>query len=286
MHIDSLFLKKKSVLSFEIFPPKRDTAIKSIDETLEILAGLNPDFISVTYGAGGSEAGKKTIELAKTIKEKYAIEPVVHLTCMNHTKEDIRQILNDFQKEDIHNILALRGDKNPDIDTKSDFAYATELVKLIKESGEFGISGACYPEGHIEAKSKEEDIIHLKEKVDAGVTHLVSQLFFDNDLFFEFQKKVKDAGIMVPIEAGIMPVINKAQVERMVTLCGASIPEKFQKIMKLYGDNKEALFDAGIAYAVNQIVELLAEGVDGIHVYTMNNPRVANRICEGIKNLI
>ena len=194
-------------------------------------------------------------------------------------------ILNELQEAELWNVLALRGDRNPDIPPKEDFHYANELVEFIKAQGDFHVSGACYPEVHTEAADSVSDIRNLKKKVDAGAGHLVSQLFFDNDNFYDFLVKLKIAGIDVPVEAGIMPVTNRAQIQRMVNMCGAVLPEKFEKILEKYGDNKEALFDAGMAYAVNQIVELIAHGVDGIHVFTMNNPVVAGRICDGIRNL-
>lgn len=286
MIIEKLFEQKKPVLSFEIFPPKKEAELENIDATLATLARLNPDFISVTFGAGGSSTNNKTIELAKKIKNEYGIEPLVHLTCINHDKEEIKAILGQMQDAGLFNVLALRGDRNPDILPKDDFKYASELVTFIKEQGGFHISGACYPETHLEAPDAVTDIRNLKSKVDAGVGHLVSQLFFDNDNFYDFMLKLKIAGIDVPVEAGIMPVTNKAQIQRMVNMCGATLPDKFQRILERYGENKEALFDAGMVYAVNQIVELISHGVDGIHIFTMNNPVVAGRICDGIKNLI
>ncbi len=286
MKVENLFREKRPVISFEIFPPKRDTELQNIDGTLEILSRLNPDFISVTFGAGGSAANNKTIALAKKIKQEYGITPIVHLTCLNYSKSEIDEILAELEENEIENILALRGDHNPGIEPKKEFQYAADLVKYIKKKGDFDVSGACYPEGHIEAENLVADIHHLKEKVDAGASHLISQLFFDNSLFYTFQVKTILAGINVPIVAGIMPVINKAQIERMVTLCGASLPEKFRRIMNKYENDREALFDAGMAYAINQIVDLLAHDVDGIHIYTMNNIKVAERICKGIEHLI
>lgn len=286
MKINTLFEKKKPVISFEIFPPKRDTTIKSIDKTLEILSELKPDFISVTFGAGGSLTNNLTIEIADKIKNKYHIEPLVHLTCINHTKEEINTILMKLHDIGIMNILALRGDRNPDIKPKEDFTYASDLIKFINSYKDFSVSGACYPEGHIETPDIVTDIKNLKKKVESGASHLISQLFFDNNIFYSFREKLKIADINVPVEAGIMPVVNKAQIERMVSLCGASLPDKFIRIMNKYENNKEALFDAGMIYAVNQIVDLLANDVDGIHIYTMNNPIVAERICGSIKNLV
>lgn len=288
MKLDYLFEeKKKQVISFEIFPPKHGAALKNIDETLEILSSLKPDFISITFGAGGSSVNNKTIELAKKIKEVYRIEPVVHLTCLNYTKAEIAGMLDELKDAGIYNLLALRGDRNPDIEPKNEFQYANDLIRFIKEQGDdFHICAACYPETHQEAKSRAADLHHLREKVDSGAAHLISQLFFDNNAYYRFLEDAEIAGISVPIEAGIMPVTNKAQIERMVNLCGASLPEKYRRIMERYEDKKEALFDAGMAYAANQIVDLLTSGVDGIHLYTMNNPKVARRICESIQHLI
>ncbi len=285
MEISKVFEKKKPVLSFEIFPPKRDTAISNIDDTLKVLSDLNPDFISVTFGAGGSTVNNLTVELSKKIKHEYGIEPLVHLTCLNYSKDEILRILDELDKHDIHNILALRGDHNPNYEPKKEFNYATDLVKFIKEQkGNFHVSGACYPECHLESKDRIDDIKHLKEKVNAGANHLISQLFLDNEVFYRFVENARVAEINVPIEAGIMPVVNKAQIERMVNLCGASLPDKFRKIIDKF--EGEALYEAGMVYAVNQIVELIANGVDGIHVYTMNNPKVAKRICDTIKYFV
>lgn len=290
MRVTEIFEAKKKegkpVLSFEIFPPKKEEALKNIDATLEKLCDLKPDFISVTFGAGGSTADNRTVELAQKIKNRYGVEPIVHLTCLHYNKEEISIILDQLRENGIENVLALRGDVNPNIPMKHDFKYASELTAYIKEHGDFHISGACYPETHLEAPDAITDIRNLKKKVDAGVGHLVSQLFFDNEFFYSFYEKTRIAGIDVPVEAGIMPVTNRAQIERMVNTCGASLPAKFERIMHKYGGDKAALFDAGMAYAINQIVDLIANDVDGIHIFTMNNPQVAGRICDGIRNLI
>lgn len=286
MIISNLFEKKKPVISFEIFPPKKEAELQNIDATLQTLATLHPDFISVTFGAGGSSADNRTVKLAQKIKKDYGIEPLVHLTCISNSKEEIKEILGQMESAGLKNVLALRGDVNPNVPAKDDFRYASELVSFIKEQGDFHVSGACYPEVHLEAVDEVSDLRNLRKKVDAGAEHLVSQLFFDNNKFYDFLSKVRIAGIDAPVEAGIMPVTNKAQIKRMVTMCGAALPEKFERILERYGENKEALFDAGMVYAVNQIVELISSGVDGIHIFTMNNPVVAGRICEEIKNLI
>lgn len=290
MKIPKIFEAKKKenkpVLSFEIFPPKKEQALRNIDETLGMLCSLNPDFISVTFGAGGCAADNKTIEIARKIKDNYGVEPLVHITCLHYDKTEISNILKQLEANGIENVLALRGDVNPDYPMKHDFKYANELVEFIKSQGDFSISGGCYPEKHIEAPDAITDIHNLKRKVDAGADHLVSQLFFDNDVFYRFYEKTRIAGIDVPIDAGVMPVTNKAQIERMVNMCGASLPPKFKKILHKYENDNEALFDAGMAYTINQIVDLIANDVEGVHIYTMNNPVVAKRICDGIRNLI
>lgn len=286
MQIASLFKEKKTVLSFEVFPPKKTSPIDTIYKTLDELKGLNPDFISVTYGAGGNAADTSTCEIASAIKNKYHITPLAHLTCVNYTKAEIGKILDLLEQNGIENIMALRGDINPSIEPKHELRYASELITMIKARGGFHVSAACYPEGHIESENMVNDILNLKKKVDAGAEHLISQLFFDNSYFYSFLEKARIAGITVPIEAGIMPVVNKAQIERMVTLCGASLPPKFAKMLQRFEHSQEALRDAGIAYAVDQIVDLIAHGVDGIHLYTMNNAYIARRISESISGLI
>ena len=286
MRISSLFEQNRTVLSFEVFPPKKTSPIETIYQTLEELKDLRPDFISVTYGAGGNEGDTATSDIASVIKHHYRIEPLAHLTCVNDTRQGISQVLDRLEHHGIENILALRGDINPKLTPKNEFQYASELVEFLRERGGFHLSGACYPEGHINASCLEEDILNLKKKVEAGVEHLISQLFFDNSYFYSFMDRVRAAGIGIPIKAGIMPVTNKAQIERMVTLCGASLPQKFAKMMQRFEHSPEALRDAGIAYAVDQIVDLISHGVEGIHLYTMNNPYIARKISESISGLI
>ena len=286
MYISDLFKKDRTIFSFEVFPPKKTSSIETIYETLEGLSDLKPDFISVTYGAGGNRADSKTCQIASDIQEKYGILSAAHLTCVYNTKEDIDYILKELEEHGIRNILALRGDINPDFPVKKDFKYASELVSYIKSRGNFHVSGACYPEGHGEADSLIDDIKNLKKKVEAGAEHLMSQLFFDNTQFYDFLEKARIAGIEVPIEAGIMQVVNKSQIERMVSMCGASLPVKFSKMMQKYEHQPEALRDAGIAYAIDQIVDLISNGVDGIHLYTMNNPYVAGKINDAVRSLL
>ena len=285
MKLDTIF-ENKQVFSLEVFPPKKTMPIETIYKTLDELAEIKPDFISVTYGAGGSENCAATLEIASTIKQKYNIESVAHLPGINLSKEDVLDMLSDFKKHGINNILALRGDGIPDVEPVGDFNHADELVSFIKSNGDFHVAGACYPEGHTESDDLITDIKYLKRKVDAGCDHLISQLFFDNDHFYRFRERCDLAGINVPIEAGIMPVLNKNQIERMVTMCGASLPNKFVKMMSRYENNPEALKDAAIAYAVDQIVDLISQGVNGIHLYTMNKPDTAKRIYGSIASLL
>lgn len=286
MMISDIYKKGKRSLSFEIFPPKKDSELKNIDETLSVLCELNPDFISVTFGAGGSSNCNRTIELAKKIKYKYQVEPVVHLTCLCYSKSEIDEFSDILKKEGIQNVLALRGDKNPDIQEKEDFKYASDLIEYLRKKESFCIAGACYPECHPESENRVSEMKYLRKKVDSGAEVLLSQLFFDNDYFFRFVEDCRIAGIEVPVIPGVMPVINAAQIKRMVTMCGASFPERFQKIIHRYENNKEALFDAGMSYALSQIIDLLSSDIEGIHLYTMNNPAVARKICEGIRNVI
>ncbi|MBQ7504389.1 MAG: methylenetetrahydrofolate reductase [Ruminococcus sp.] len=285
MKILDMYNENKTLLSFEVFPPKKTSPIESVYGVLEELCSLSPAYVSVTYGAGGT-ASDNTCAIASRIKHDYKIEALAHITCVNSTRPEVESVLKDFKEHDIDNVLALRGDVVPDMPPKTDFKYASELTEFIKSRGGFHIAGACYPEVHPEAKDDVTDIINLKKKVDAGADFLISQLFYDNNIFYEFQKRCRLAGINAPIEAGIMPVINQKQIQRMVSLCGASLPAKFVRIMNRYGDNPEAMRDAGIAYAVDQCVDLIANGVSGIHLYTMNNPYVARRITEAIGKLL
>ncbi len=282
--------KNKTKFSFEIFPPRKDMPVDVIYNTLDQLSDLQPDFISVTCGAGGSStnASERMIEIAAAIKDKYNRKSVAHMPCINLDKMEAADILKRLDEKGIHEILALRGDKVPNVEPKNEFPHAVDLIKFIRQETDkkFKIYAACYPEGHTEAPDFNTDLQHLKEKVDAGVDGLISQLFFDNDFFYYFREKSQKLGIKIPIEVGIMPVTNKKQIERMVNLCGATFPVKFQHILDKYGDDSNSLRDAGIVYALNQIVDLLAHGVDGIHLYVMNNVYVARRISEAIKTLL
>ena len=282
MKIPELYEKKKPVFSLEIFPPKRKSNLDSIYDTVEKLAVCEPDFISVTYGAGGNIADNSTCEIASNIKKKYGIETVAHLTCVNSTKEDVKEMIGRFADADIENVLALRGDIVSEEDIKTDFKHANELAIEVQRkcSDNLEILGACYPEGHYESRSLDEDIQNLKYKIGAGVKVLITQLFFDNQVFYEFVGKARLMGIDVPVSAGIMPIVNSRQIEKTVALSGAS------KMIGLYENDAEGLFEAGIEYAVEQIRDLITNGADGIHVYTMNNPKVALKVYENIKDLL
>ena len=277
--------KNKTVYSFEVFPPKSTSSVEVIYKALDQLGDLHPDFISVTFSAGGSGNSGLALDIASKVKAM-GVTPVLHLPCINYTREQIDATLAEAQSRGVDHILALRGDINPDIPPVKDFAYASDLIGYLRSKGDFDVAAACYPEGHPDADSLEQDIENLKIKVDAGADHLITQLFFDNAFFWNFREKAAAKGINVPIEAGIMPVVNKKQIERMVTTCGASLPQKFVKIMQKYEHNPEALRDAGIAYAIDQIIDLAAGDVDGIHLYTMNNPYVAKKISEAVAGVI
>jgi len=287
MKIKELF-KNKPVISLEIFPPKPESPINTILDTIAALSDLNPGFISVTYGAGGSSRAH-TVNIAGIIKNNYKIEALAHLTCIGSTKDDIDNILKQLRENKIENVLALRGDfpadGNPDCLNQAQYKYAGDLIGHIKEKSDFCIGAACYPEGHIECKNRIEDLKHLKSKADCGADFLITQLFFDNDLFYSFKEKLEISGVDLPVSAGIMPVINKNQIERITNLCGASIPGKFRRILDRYGDNPAALKEAGTAYATEQIIDLLSSGADGIHLYTMNRPETARKIISQISDI-
>lgn len=286
MKISEIYKNNKRSLSFEIFPPKKDTELASIDETLKVLCELNPDFISVTFGAGGSANSNRTIEIAKNIKKNYGIEPVVHLTSLHYDKTEIDEFATAMKEAGIENILALRGDRSPNAPEKDVFPHASDLIGYLKSKYDFCVLGACYPECHPESSDRVNDLKGLKTKVDSGAEVLVSQLFFENRIFYDFRERCKIAGIDVPVIPGIMPVINANQIKRMISLCNASFPERFCRIIRRYENNSEALFDAGMTYALTQIIDLIADGIQGIHLYTMNNPKVAKRICDGIRNIV
>ena len=289
MKIRELYDTKKTVISLEVFPPKLTMPVETIYKTLDDLQGLKPDFISVTYGAGGN-AKDRTVEIAAKLKNDYGIESLAHLTCISSTQNEIQTIFKEMKKNNIENILALRGDEPEDptlrLPDPLPYPHASDLAAAIKAEGGFCIGGACYPEGHVECESYIQDVKNLKRKVENGAEFLISQLFFDNEQFFRFMEDLDLAGIDVPVSAGIMPVLNKNQILRMTKLSGCALPPKFCRIIERYGDDPESLKEAGIAYAIEQIIDLMTWGVKGIHLYTMNNPYIANRIYESVFRLM
>ncbi|MDV7718520.1 methylenetetrahydrofolate reductase [NAD(P)H] [Pediococcus ethanolidurans] len=276
---------QKTVFFFEVFPPHSETPVDKLRPILTNLAQIHPDFISVTLGAGGTSVRNQNVKIVDFIQNQLNITAVAHIPGLYQSKEDVRNLLQELNAHHVNNILALRGDKIAGREPIGDFNHANELVSFIKQTGDFQVIGACYPQCHQEAANLTADIANLKRKVDAGADHLISQLFYENQCFYDFIEQVRGAGISVPIEAGIMPVTNKGQIERMAKISGKPLPEKFLSILNRYADNKEALRDAGIAYAVDQIVDLVAHGVDGIHLYTMNHSKVAQRIWNATASL-
>ena len=285
MRIPKLFEKKKPVFSLEIFPPKKTTGLETVYKTVEALVELEPDYISVTYGAGG-DGGKLTSEIAGKIKREYGIEALAHITCINSTEREVKEMIREMKDNNIENVLALRGDIVEGKEGVGEYHHANELAIEIQRIGGMQIFGACYPEGHPDSPSKEQDIQNLKYKIGAGVQGLITQLFFDNEAFYEYVRTVRRAGIDVPISAGIMPITKKTQVERTVEMSGAKLPDDFKAMIKKYQDDEEGLFSAGTDYAVKQIRDLIEHGVDGVHLYTMNTPEVASAVYEGIKDLL
>lgn len=287
MKIRDLITQDKATLSFEVFPPKKDTDFADVEAAALGIAAFKPDYMSVTYGAGGSTKGH-TIQLAREIQEKYDVPTIAHLTCVCASKEGIKTALADMKNAGIENILALRGDipKNYDGQVFAEFSHASELVELIKETGDFCVGGACYPEVHPDSANKHEDIIGLKKKVDAGCDYLTTQMFFDNNIFFNFMYRIREAGISVPIIPGIMPITRRVQVKNAVKLSGCNVPERFKSIVDAFGDTEAAMRQAGIAYATDQIIDPMANGVKHIHVYSMNKPEVAAGIQKNLSEIL
>ena len=283
--IKDIFTNKKPTLSFEVFPPKKDDEFEGVYQTLDKLGKLNPDFISVTYGAGGSRS-KKTAEIASYIQNTLKIDALAHMTCVGNKKEDIDQVCQELTAANVSHVLALRGDRPAYMDDAQyesrEFAYANELVSYLKSKGTFQVAGACYPEKHFEAMSKRADLARLKDKVNAGCDFLITQLFMD-DVFYEFQENCLASGITVPICAGIMPITSAKQVATTISLSGTSIPKAFADLVAKYSENPEDMKKAGIDYAIRQIQDLKNYGADGIHLYTMNRPKMATEIVEAIQ---
>lgn len=287
MKISKLLNDNKTTLSFEVFPPKTESNFATVEKAALDIASLKPDFMSVTYGAGGSQRDN-TIAIATKIQEKHNVATIAHLTCVGACKKDIHSVLDTLKENGIENVLALRGDKPKDMDGDPfiDFNYAYELVEEIKNYGDFCVGGACYPEGHTDATTKKEDIKNLKNKVDIGCDFLTTQMFFDNNIFYNFLYRAREEGIYVPIIPGVMPITRANQVKRAIELSGTNMPERFRNLVDYFGDNPAAMQQAGIAYATDQIIDLIANGINHIHVYSMNNPNVAKSIMDNLSEIL
>ena len=290
MKLTKIFESDKLHLSFEVFPPKTDSAFESVKTATEEIARLRPSFMSVTYGAGGGTS-RYTLDIAKNIKDAYGVPTLAHLTCVSSTRETVAARIGDMKAAGIENVMALRGDLTPELENsdRSGWAYrhAADLIRELKESGaDFCIGGACYPEIHPESADQHEDILHLKEKVDAGCDFLTTQMFFDNNLLYNFLYKIRESGITVPVIPGIMPITNARQVARAIQLSGSFMPQRFKSLVDKFGSSPAAMKQAGIAYATDQIIDLYANGIKNVHIYSMNNPNVAAKIQSNLSDIL
>ena len=290
MKLSEILESKRLSLSFEVFPPKSDSGFESVREAVEQIAEISPSFMSVTYGAGGG-TGRYTLEIAKSIKERHGVPTVAHLTCVASTKDGVRGKIRAMKEAGIENVMALRGDIPEGVDQRAAegwcYRHAVDLVRELKEQcPDFCIGGACYPEIHPESANRKEDIAYLKQKVDAGCSFLTTQMFFDNNLLYNFLYKIREAGITVPVIPGVMPITNANQVERALKLSGSFMPQRFKSLVDKFGSDPEAMKQAGIAYATDQIIDLYANGITNVHVYSMNKPDVAKKITENLSHII
>lgn len=287
MRLSELFESGRTTLSFEVFPPKTKDLYEKVESAAREIAALKPDYMSVTYGAGGGTS-EYTAAIAEEIEKGFGVPALAHLTCVTSTRKTVRQQLERLRSAGIDNILALRGDIPTDssIPVSKDYKYAGELISEIRSFGDFCVGGACYPEGHIESKSLDEDIVNIGIKVDAGCSFLTTQMFFNNDILYNYIDKLHKKGIFVPIVAGIMPITNAKQIYRSCELSGTVLPRRFIKIAERYGDDPLAMKQAGIAYATEQIIDLYANGIRNVHVYSMNKPEVARKIQENLSEII
>lgn len=284
MKIRDILAEGKPTLSFEVFPPKTEDKYESVEKATLEIAKLKPSFMSVTYGAGGGTS-QYTVDIAKFVQEQ-GVTPLAHLTCVSSTKEKVHSVLEELKTRGIENVLALRGDIPKDGKIEKDYRYASELIAEIKSSGDFCIGAACYPEGHVESVNKTADIMHLKEKVEAGCDFVTTQMFFDNNILYNYLYRIREQGITVPVIAGIMPVTNVKQIQKSCELSGTYLPARFKAILDRFGDNPAAMKQAGIAYATEQIIDLIANHVNGIHIYSMNKPDVAAKIKENLSEIL
>lgn len=290
MKITEILSKNKLTLSFEVFPPKSETSLENVKSATENIAKLKPAFMSVTYGAGGGTS-EYTLGIAENIQKNYGVPTLAHLTCVSSTKQAVQNKIEEIKKSEIENIMALRGDipDNTDISERNkwDYRYAAELVYELKQANpDFCVGGACYPEIHTESSNQKEDILHLKEKITAGCDFLTTQMFFDNNLLFNFLYKIREAGITVPVIPGIMPITNANQVARAIKLSGSFMPQRFKSLVDKFGDNPLAMKQAGIAYATDQIIDLYANGINNVHIYSMNKPDVAEKIQNNLSSIL
>ena len=289
MKLTELLSQRTPSISFEVFPPKTQSSYDTVKHATEEIAKLKPSFMSVTYGAGGGTS-KYTLDIAKNIKEEYGVPSIAHLTCVSSTKQTVKERISDIKNAGIENIMALRGDipkDKEDADRSSwDYRYASDLITELRASGDFCIGGACYPEIHPESRDRREDIFYLKKKVDAGCDFLTTQMFFDNNILYSFLYKIREAGITVPVVPGIMPITTKEQLERAVSISGSFIPLRFKNLVDRFGFDKDAMQDAGVAYATDQIIDLFSNGINHVHVYSMNKPEVARRIMDNLASIL
>ena len=285
MKIKDILSQGKPTLSFEVFPPKTEDKYESVERAAAEIAKLNPAFMSVTYGAGGGTS-KYTVDIASALHHNHHVTALAHLTCVSSTKEKVREVLHELKEAGIDNVLALRGDIPQDGAVSKEYSYASELIREIKEAGDFCIGAACYPEGHVESASKTIDMDYLKQKVEAGCDFVTTQMFFDNNILYNYLYRIREKGITVPVVAGIMPVTNVRQIIRSCQLSGTYLPSRFKAIVDRFGDNPAAMKQAGIAYATEQIIDLIANGVNAIHVYSMNKPDIAYKIKENLSVIL
>ncbi len=290
MKITELLKSERLSISFEVFPPKSVPGYESVRSATEEIAKLKPSFMSVTYGAGGGTS-KYTLDIAKNIKERYGVPSIAHLTCVSSTKETVKERIADIRAAGIGNVMALRGDIPEDMRSSDrggwDFHHAVELVRELRGFGDdFCIGGACYPEIHPESRDRREDIKFLKEKVDAGCDFLTTQMFFDNNILYSYLYKIREFGITVPVIPGIMPITSERQVERAVKLSGSFMPERFKNLVDKFGADDRAMLGAGVAYATDQIIDLYANGINHVHIYSMNKPEIAERIMYNLSDIL
>lgn len=287
MKIKDILKEEKPHISFEVFPPKTDAGYESVLSATDKIAALRPSFISVTYGAGGGTS-KNTVNIASHIQNDLGVVSLAHLTCASSTKDEVHQVIDGLKEKGIENILGLRGDIPDDAEfpVPNQYKYAYELIRDIRSRGDFCVGAACYPEGHVETEHKRDDIENLKNKVDCGVDFLTTQMFFDNNILYNFLYRIREKGITVPVLPGIMPVTNSKQMKRICSLSGTVLPERFRAIVDRFGDNPKAMQQAGIAYATDQIIDLIANGIQNIHIYSMNKPEVAEAIMHNLSEIV